>query len=183
MLYRTFPRSPEAGAREEGGPLHVARALQSQGRHDHPDAYGAIYASRSPVSAVAELVKRYIGQVLTARDLAWAPGRPYALVAIDDSRLLDMVDLDDPEELAGRGWRPSSVATHDRRVTRRQALALYEAGATGLEWWSTLEGSWINVTLFEDRALPALRVEGEPELLTLGHPALIEAAEAIGVSV
>ncbi len=32
-------------------------------------------------------------------------------------------------------------------------------GAAGLRWWSTLEASWIHVTLF-DRALSSVNVQG-----------------------
>jgi hypothetical protein len=37
------------------------------------------------------------------------------------------------------------------------------------------------VTLFEDRVAGRLAVVGEPEALTLDHPAVREAAEAVGV--
>jgi hypothetical protein len=73
------------------------------------------------------------------------------------------------------------VATRVRRTTQRQALRLYEEGVDGLAWWSTIEASWINVTLFEDRVAGLLNVVGEPEPLTLDHPEVREAAEAVGV--
>ncbi|MGH2696957.1 MAG: hypothetical protein ACRDIW_08200, partial [Actinomycetota bacterium] len=57
----------------------------------------------------------------------------------------------------------------------------YEEGVAGFEWWSTIEASWINVTLFDDRVAGRLTVVGEPEPLTLDHPAVREAAEAVGV--
>jgi hypothetical protein len=42
-------------------------------------------------------------------------------------------------------------------VTQRYAARLFDShgGAAGLRWWSTLEASWINVTLF-DRAASGL---------------------------
>lgn len=61
------------------------------------------------------------------------------------------------------------------------ALALYEDGLPGFEWWSTIEASWINVTLFEDRVIDKLTLVGEPEPLTLDHPAVRDAADAVGV--
>jgi hypothetical protein len=73
------------------------------------------------------------------------------------------------------------VATHDREATQPIALALYEEGIDGFEWWSTIEASWINVTLFEDRVVERLSLAGDPEPLRLDHPAVREAAEAVGV--
>jgi hypothetical protein len=92
-----------------------------------------------------------------------------------------VLDLDDPSNLVARDLRPSGVATRARRPTQRLALRLYEEGVDGLEWWSTIEASWINVTLFADRIGGRLSVVGEPEPLTLDHPAVREAAEAVGV--
>ena len=58
--------------------------------------------------------------------------------------------------LDARGLRPSQVATNRRAVTQPDAARLFDAhpDAAGLRWWSTLEASWINVTLF-DRAAGA----------------------------
>lgn len=93
----------------------------------------------------------------------------------------ELLDLDDPAILGTRGLRPSEVATRVRKHTQRMAMSLYEDGVLGFEWWSTIEASWINVTLFEERAARHLRLEGEPEPLTLDHPAVQNAADAVGV--
>jgi hypothetical protein len=100
---------------------------------------------------------------------------------VDDTHLGDLLDLDDPRNLVQRSLRPSGVATTDREMTQPMAVAIYEEGVPGFEWWSTIEASWINVTLFEDRVVDRFTLAGEPELLTLDHPAVREAAEAVGV--
>jgi hypothetical protein len=179
-LYRLFPFDPEASPRGEGGPLFVARHLQGGGRHDNPDAYGALYASRSTISPIAEHLAAW--RASGAGGSALRPeGRAMALVGFDESGLNSVVDLDDPRTLLDRGLRPSSVATRERRVTRPLARALYEEGAAGFRWWSTIEASWINATLFADRAIDRLKVADEPEILTIRHPLVQEAAESVGV--
>ena len=49
----------------------------------------------------------------------------------------------------------------------------------GLRWWSTLESSWIQVTLF-DRALGSLAVE-RVQALAVDDPAVTAAAEHLGL--
>jgi hypothetical protein len=180
VLYRLFPWVPGAGIAETGGPLHVPRLDQGDGRHDNPDAYGALYLSRVSISPIAERLRAVRGRTVTETDLR-REGAALALVGIDDRSLDGLLDLDDPRNLAARELRPSSVATRNRESTRPMARALYDEGVAGFEWWSTIEASWINVTLFEDRSVEGLSVVGEPEPLTLDHPAVREAAEAVGV--
>jgi hypothetical protein len=181
VLYRLFPYDPEAPPGAEGDPLYVPRALQGQGRHDNPAQYGALYASRQAVGAVAEHLQRFRRQEVGDWDLRWERGLPYALAALDDGRVRGLVDLDDPSTLAGRDLRPSRVATRNRERTQELALDLYREGGPGFAWWSTIEAAWINVTLFWDRARELLAVEGEPEPLTVGHPAVRAAAEVVEV--
>ncbi|MGH2653324.1 MAG: RES family NAD+ phosphorylase [Actinomycetota bacterium] len=180
MLYRVFPLEAGAALQEEGGPLHVARALQGGGRHDNPGRFGILYASRSPESVVAEQIRRFRARRITPAHFR-REGRPMALAAIDDGSLEPLLDLDDPRNLAARDLRPSGVATGKRRATRRMAVQLYEEGPAGFEWWSTIEASWINVTLFADRALERLRLAADPEPLTLDHGAVRAAADVVGV--
>lgn len=181
MLHRIFPYLPGALETNEGGALFVPRNRQGDGRHDNPPHYGALYASRSEQSAVAEHIQEFRGRGLTDRDLQRADGKRYALVALDDSSLGDIVDLDDPVELGRRNLKPSAIATRRRTITQPLALRLFEEGVMGFEWWSTLEASWPNVTLFAERAVTGLSVDGEPEPLHLDHPVLRAAAESIGV--
>jgi hypothetical protein len=179
VLYRLYPSTPGADPNDPGGALFVPRFDQGGGRHDNPDAYGAIYLSTVPAASVAELLivlrtQRLLPQHLTAEAF------PYAIAGIDESAI-EVLDLDDPRNLAARDLRPSGVATRIRQRTQRLALRLYEEGVDGLAWWSTIEASWINVTLFDDRVAGRLEVVGDPEPLTLDHPAVREAAESVGV--
>lgn len=180
MLYRVFPHLPGRRPGDEGGPLHVPRARQGAGRHDSPDRYGALYASRSPVAAVAERIQAFRGQRLDEGDLRRRSGAHAAIVALDDAGL-DLVDLDDPAELVRRRLRPSGVATRERDVTQRSARSIHRDGVDGFTWWSTLEASWINATLFAERASPRLRLASEHEPLSLSHPALRDAADVLGI--
>lgn len=181
MLYRVFPYDPAARSGEPGGALYVAREAQGTGRHDNPERYGALYVSRSPESAVAERIQGFRGQQIGDRDLRRSDGTRFSIAALDDSNLPEIVDLDDPSELATRVLRPSEVATRRRSRTQPIALGIFEEGLSGFGWWSTLEASWANVTLFAERARPALAVAADPEPLTTTHPVVRAAAERLGV--
>lgn len=181
MLYRLFPFDPDAQPTYEGGPFFVPRAFQGDGRHDNPDDYGVMYASKSLVSVVAERLQRFRDRPITDALLRWERGLPYAVVRIDDGRLSPLVDLDDPRILAERELRPSRVATEERETTQTIARSIHAEGHEGFEWWSTIEASWINVTLFAERALSKLSVAADPEPLSVTHPAVQEAADAVGV--
>jgi len=103
-------------------------------------------------------------------------GLALALSELDLADDLEVVDLDDPAVLVGEELRPSLVATRQRSVTQRVAGHLFDrhrkAGA--LLWWSTLEASWSNATVF-DRAAGSLSVR-RTEQLTPDHPLVREAA-------
>jgi hypothetical protein len=66
-------------------------------------------------------------------------------------------------------------------MTQRVALTIFEEGGPGLGWWSTIEASWPNVTLFVERAVDRLVVSGEPDLLSVGHPMVLAAADLLGI--
>jgi hypothetical protein len=55
------------------------------------------------------------------------------------------------------------------------------AAAAGLRWWSVWESQWANITVF-DRAASALRLL-RTQVLTLEHPAVIEAAEIFALRI
>ncbi len=175
-LYRVFPWAPRRLAR----PLDVPRQRQGANRHDNPDRYTALYLSRDPESAIAEAIQGFRGRTLTDADLERADGRPLALAALDDSKLPALVDLDDPAVLVAHGWRPSQVATRRRATTQAIAARLFDDGAVGCAWWSALEASWTNVTLFGGRA-GRLGLAGPVEPLSVQHPGVIAAADRLGV--
>lgn len=182
MLHRLFPWDRAADASSPGGALFNPRAQQGIGRHDNPDRYGALYLARIEVSAVAEWLAGFRGQTLMSDDFTRTDGRRWALVGLDDAALRGIVDLDDPQELAARQMRPSMVATRTRSTTQQVAGTLFAEGIPGFGWWSTIEASWPNVTLFAERALAALNVADGPREIGIDDPVVRAAAAAIGVT-
>jgi hypothetical protein len=156
----------------------VPRDHQGAGRHDNPDLYGALYLSESPVGAIAELLARFRGvRELEERHLRRF-GRPLALVTVTCEA--PVVDLDDPRVLQRQKLRPSEVATRTRAATQRQAASIFALPdqPAGVRWWSTLESSWINVTLF-DRALARVEIAGA-RALELADADVREASDFLG---
>lgn len=182
ILWRLVPWRVQASPREPGGALWFPRELQGPGRHDNPDRYGCLYASQDAVSAVAEALAPFRGAVALVPGMLLRGGLPLALARLELDGDADMVDLDDPRVLAGRGLRPSRVATRTRAATQAYAARAFEElhRALGLRWWSTLESSLINLTLF-DRAAPHLSVL-DVERLTVEHAAVVEAAALLGLT-
>ncbi len=164
-LWRTLPLDRRAAADEAGGALWFPRSRQGYGRHDNPDLYGCIYVAEDAVSAVAEALAAFRGTGHLTASMLEHLGRPLTLAQLALPAEAIVVDLDDPEVLAAEGLRPSSVATRARGFTQRLAADLHRAHpeAVALRWWSALEASWINLTLF-DRAAPALSVTDVAEL-------------------
>ena len=159
ILWRVLPWDPSARPTAPGGALWFPRPFQGAARHDDPARYGCLYVAEDPVSAVAEALAPFRGTGDLDAEMLTRMGRPLGLaeLALDDAASL--IDLDDPAVLVREQLRPSQVATTGRERTRRDAARLFDAhpDAAGLRWWSTLEASWINVTLF-DRAAPRLRL-------------------------
>ena len=180
-LWRVLPWDPSAKPRDRGGPLYVPRVFQGRGRHDNPERYGCLYASVDAGAAVAEILSQFRGEAL-AEGLLDVEGTRLAAVPLDLADDVALIDLDKPRVLQRERLRPSAVATHDRIATRAYAERLFDShpDAIGVRWWSTIESSWINVTLF-DRGLRRIRA-GAAEPLTLDHPAVVEAAEFLGLA-
>ena len=179
-LYRAFPWDADAASGESGGPLHVPRQTQGFGRHDNPELFGTLYLSRTKAAAAAEVIRMLRTPALRDAELR-IEGAPIALAGFEEPDDLDLLDLDDPTTLGARGLRPSGVATRDRERTQAVAADIFHDGYGGFEWWSTIEASWINVTLFQERSVDRLRITEEPEVLTIHHPAVIEAAGVVGL--
>jgi hypothetical protein len=171
-----------AAATSPDGPLWFPRPFQGDGRHDNPAVYGCLYVTDRAVSALVEQLARFRTQRLVPA-LLGRRGLPLALAELELDDAVRLVDLDDPRVLARERLRPSRVATRAREVTQPAALALHErhADAGGLRWWSTFEALWTNVTLF-DRAAPGLAVHST-RALTLDDPAVLEAADVLGLRV
>ena len=160
-LWRVLPWDPSARPAAPGGALWFPRPFQGTGRHDAPARYGCLYVCESAVAAIAEALAPFRGTGDLHPDLLSRMGRPLAIAQLDLAGGAALVDLDDPAVLSAERLRPSAIATRRRAVTQGYAARLFDAhpDAAGLRWWSTLEASWINVTLF-DRAARSLSVRG-----------------------
>ena len=103
--------------------------------------------------------------------------KPLALVEVHlpDDVGASLADLDDPRELVRLGLAPGLLASSDRARTQAAAERIYASGASGLRWWSALNGDWHAVVLFLGR-VPVERLEIDtPELLTRAHDAVVSA--------
>jgi hypothetical protein len=182
ILWRALPWRARSAPSEPGGALWFPRELQGAGRHDNPDRYGCLYATEDPVSAVAECLAPFRGTGRLSTAMLTRAGLPLALAEL---RLASpgeaCVDLDDAHVLARERLRPSQVATRSRNVTQACAAGLFDRHpqALGLRWWSTLEASLANVTLY-DRAGPHLSSE-RVRPLTLADAHVRDAAELLGL--
>lgn len=110
-------------------------------------------------------------------------GTRRALAHLRLERADRLIDLDDSRTLVAHHLRPSEVATSQRTVTQRIAGALYDEGAVGLLWWSTLESSWTNTTLFAERVRSSVALVEHPTPLTTALPELRQASEHLGIDV
>ena len=181
ILYRCFPPRRRADEHREGGALWFPRAYQGKGRHDNPELYGCLYVGEEEIAPVAEQLQAFRGARRLATWMLEQEGVPLALAGIELPDDAVVLDLDDPTVLAREELRPSEVATHARARTQADARMLFErhADAAALRWWSALEASWINLTVFE-RAAEALRVVEQREL-SVFDPAVREAAGFLGL--
>jgi hypothetical protein len=182
-LWRALPLDERAKDDEPGGALWFPREQQGYGRHDNPELYGCLYASEDPVSAVAEQLAPFRGTGKLLPSMLVRFGLRLALTALDLPDDRAVVDLDDPATLEAEGLRPSQVATRRRGATQIQAAEIYasHADAVAIRWWSTLEASWLNWTLF-DRANAAGLNLVETVPLEIDHPTVQEAAEFLGLT-
>lgn len=161
--------------------LYPPRSKQGSGRYDIPERSAVIYCSKSPVSAIAEVIQGFRGTVLTNQVFVYPGKKVRALshIVLDDS--VPLIDFDDPKELSKRQLNPSQVATMNRQTTQNIARSLFDEGAFGFTWWSTLEASWTNVTLFENRIFKYLSIEDQVLALNKQMPEVIEASKALNI--
>jgi hypothetical protein len=173
-------------SRAEDGAPFSARFVpggQGSGRFDVA-ATPVLYMAEDTEHAVAEKIQRYRGRSLESFDL-YEYGHPMALVRLQppDEVIHRVLDLCDPANLAKHSIRPDELAAVAAETTRAAAEKVHAHGYTGLRWWSAFRGEWHSVTLFLDRS-PLSEVEfSTPEALSLEHPAVIKAAEALMIRI
>ncbi|MBW8060466.1 MAG: RES domain-containing protein [Solirubrobacterales bacterium] len=181
-LWRVLPLDRRASPDEPGGSLWFPRHQQGAGRHDNPELYGCLYVSEEPISAIAEQFAPFRGTGALLPSMLVRFGLPLALASLELPDEATVVDLDDPVALTAEGLRPSQVATRRRSVTQAHAAEIHAAhpDAVAIRWWSTLEASWINWTVF-DRAIGELELERTTKL-EVDDPGVLEAADLLGLS-
>jgi hypothetical protein len=179
VLWRAFPFNEAAADGEPYSIRSVAPAhLQTGGRFDLGTT-SVLYLGETPAHAVAEVLRRFSGRALVPALLRHSR-HPLALVAVtvpaDVARRL--VDLAVPQMLARLGIRPDTLALPESGRTQTQAISrgIYESGAAGFRWWSAIHGGWHSTVLFVERVPLHVLDFGAPELLSIDHPAVIEAA-------
>lgn len=180
-LWRVFPWDVGAAAGSRFSPSYIPRP-SGRGRFDLPQGLSPVlYTSESPEHAVSEMLHPWRGRTLESFHLTRAD-LPLALVEVRVSpdSIERLADLCDPSYLASSGTPPDKTASRFRDPSQPIARAVWDAGFHGLRWWSRFWGDWHTVVLFTARAQAKLRFAA-PEVLTLDHPAVRKAAEAMGM--
>ena len=136
-----------------------------------------LYCADSPAGAVAEALGNYARW--TSGVLAPPPAAPrgsvLALVALEGEP--QVLDLDDPVVLVREKLRPSTVVSRDRALTQAWAARIHGRGRhAGVRWWSYRDPRWAAFGIWERSGLSLAE---KPEPLTIGHPALLEAASVL----
>lgn len=176
-IYRVFLWDGKSQGAKFGGPLYVPRAKQGAGRHDIPERDGVLYCSQMAVSAVVETIKSFRGLTITNDIFDRPNGLRVALVHLRLHDNIGLLDLDDPNQLASRQLIPSLVVSSHRQITQDMTRKLYDEGLAGFTWWSTLDSSWKNVTLFESRVRSSLQLAGDIVALHLNIYEVQQAAK------
>jgi len=172
MPWRVFPWDPAAQPGEPFSPSYIHPA-QGAGRFDVAGKL-VVYLAETAVHAIAEKLQRFRGGRIDRKDLIESR-KPLALV---ECRLgkVKLADLCDPAVLVKHDITPDVLASREIAKTQAVAADLQDAGYHGLRWWSALSGDWHTIVVFEGN------IEyGKPEQLTIDHPIVQEASEALGI--
>lgn len=192
VLWRAFPWDRDA---PEGGPFSVRSVapphLQNYGRFDLHGRPSVLYLAESPAHAVAEVLR---GLKRNPADPARHRLRPEDLTGAGHPRAIVPVRL--PVQVAQRvpdfgcgdvlerfGVRADQLCSRERAVTQAAARRIYRHPdeVPGFFWWSAFHGDWHVLLLFLDRVGLEQLEFGAPEIVTVDHPAVREAAEALGL--
>lgn len=180
--WRVFPWDAGATQGARFSPSHVPEPT-GRGRFDLPrDLSPVLYLAETGSHAVGEMLQAWRGQTIRDAHLTRAGLRlAMAEVRVPAASARKLADLCDPAHLAATGTAPDITASRSRQRTRPIARAAWDAGHHGIRWWSSFWGDWHTVVLFTRRLGNGLRF-GEPEVLTLDHPAVREAADLLGMA-
>jgi len=181
--WRVFPWDERSGAGARFSPSYAPRP-PGRGRFDLPrDLSRVLHLAHSPEHAVGEVIQPWRGQRIGAPHLHRA-GLPLALVRVTlapgvESKLLDLCD---PHALEEEGIAPDRTASRHRKVTQPLARQAWDAGASGLLWWSSFWGDWHTTVLFTARTEDRIAFS-DPMPLTPTDSALRGAADLLGIRV
>lgn len=171
-VYRVFPYVASAAPGDPGHPLSTGE--QGAGRWDNPDRYVAHYFAASPAAAVGErfaTLSRWRRAMLVEPQL---PDGERSLCELELSDSVNLLDLDDPAQLAARGIRPTHVVIRDRQRTQDIAGRAFDEGFAGMRWWSRYHPEWTLYVLWDISAVDVVEVSS-----LQGSPALIEAGDTL----
>lgn len=181
--WRVFPWDEGAQSGARFSPSFVAGPT-GRGRFDLPrELSGCLYLADSPEHAIGELIQPWRGQRIGDPHLIRG-GHPLALVQVTLPETLDndLVDFCDPGALFERGVHPDHTASRHREITQPLAREAWEAGASGLRWWSSFWGDWHTTVLFAARTEGRIEFDA-PVLLALESPAVRKAADMLGIRI
>ena len=179
LTYRVIPHLPAARTGQPGHPLYEHRP-QRGGRIDHPD-YHVWYLSRFAEAACGETFGNLARWEPSMLEFPQVPGSRRALGIYELPDDLRVLDLDDPAQLVRLGLRPTQVVTRNLAVTQTWGHRIWsetdphtgDHAWQAVSWWSYHRPIW---TVLASWLRPRL-VGVEP--LSLDHPAIIDAAEAL----
>lgn len=195
VLWRVFPWDRTA---PDGAPFSLRSVApahrQNYGRFDLRGSPSVLYLAQSPAHALAEVLRGLKAHPAGPADRhrvmpddLLTPWGPRAAVGVRlPAVVADAVpDLARGETLARFGVRADELCSRERAVTQAAARRIHAHpdAVPGFCWWSALHGDWHVVLLFLDRVGLDVLEFGEPEVLTLDHPAVAEAAETLGLEV
>lgn len=181
-LWRVFPYDPETRAGARFSKSHLPQASGS-GRFDLGFA-PVLYLAEDPEHAVGEKIARYRGTILKANHLKEF-GYQLGIVEVDVSADVSekILDLCRPANQLDLGIRSDQIAARDISVTQAIAQLVYDNGHKGLRWWSFGLGEWHGIVIFYDKISSKEIAFGGVEYLSLDHPAVLKAAEVLGMRI
>jgi len=182
-LWRVFPWDERAAAGAQFSPSFVPRP-SGRGRFDLPrDLSFVLYLADSREHAVGEVIQPWRGQRISAPHLHRA-GLPLALVRVTltlgvESELAELCDPDVGKE---ENIAPDQTASRHREITQPLARQIWDAGASGLRWWSSFWGDWHTTVLFTARTEGRINFS-DPIPLKPGDSAVLRAADLLGIRI
>jgi hypothetical protein len=172
-LYRVFHFDVEAKSSEPGGALFASR--NGTGRIANPKLYKELYLSSTAAGALSEAFGRL--DTWSEEMLARPDVRTRSQPTNCETNEAAVCDLDNAARLLAYDLHPSEMVARDRVVTQAWAGRVYSSGKwAGISWWSRYDSRWRSLGLWNRKDL---RLSEPPELLTIRHPAIRQAAELL----